>query len=89
MNYTCLIGALLSMTILIPAAIRLFSSILNRRLARKLATGPVGILLKHDYHYAMNLSRMVSEGDMSVAEAGKLANDWMLRSRSGGGRLQF
>jgi len=84
MNYTYLIGALLSMTLLIPAALRLFSSIMNRRLARKLATGPVGLLLKHDYHYAMNLSRMVSEGELSVAEAGKLANDWMLRNRSQG-----
>lgn len=86
MNYSYLIGILLGMLILIPAALRLASSMLNRRLARKLATGPVGLLLKHDYHYAMDLSRLVSAGDLSPAEAGKLANDWMLRSTDRGGR---
>jgi len=85
MNYTYLIGIILGMIILIPAALRLASSMLNRRLARKLATGPVGLLLKHDYHYAMDLSQLVSAGDLSPAEAGKLANDWMLRSKGRGG----
>ena len=87
MNYTYLIGIILGMIILIPAALRLTSSMMNRRLARKLATGPVGLLLKHDYHYAMDLSRLVSAGDLSPAEAGKLANDWMMRSKGLGGRL--
>lgn len=87
MNYTYIIGIILGMIILIPAALRLVSSMMNRRLARKLATGPVGLLLKHDYHYAMDLSQLVSAGDLSPAEAGRLANDWMLRSKNRGGRF--
>jgi len=77
MNYTFLIGTLMCLTILIPAAVRTFSNVMNRKLARKLATGPVGILLKHDYNYAMDLSRMVSEGDLSLGEATVIADNWL------------
>ena len=87
MNYTYLAGTLIALVVLIPAALRIFSRIMNRRLARRLATGPVGLLLKHNYRYAMDLSQMVSTGELSVADAGKLANNWMLQreSRSGVG----
>ena len=77
MNYTYLIGTLMCLIILIPAALRIFSKIMNRRLARKLATGPVGTLLKHDYNYAMDLSQMVSEGDLSLTEATTIADNWL------------
>ena len=77
MNYTCVVGTLVGLVILIPAALRLFSKAMNRRLARKLAMGPVGILLKHDYQYAMDLSRMVSEGELSHTEASRIADIWL------------
>jgi hypothetical protein len=77
MNYTHVVGTLVGLAILIPAALRIFSKTMNRRLARKLATGPVGILLKHDYQYAMDLSRMVSEGDLSHTEASRVADNWL------------
>ena len=85
MNNTYIIGILLGMIILMPAALRLAARLMNRRLARKLATGPVGLLLKYDYRYAMDLSRLVSAGERSPAEAGKLANDWILRNKGRGG----
>ncbi len=81
MNYTFLFGILMCLTILIPAALRTFSKAMNRRLARKLATGPVGILLKHDYNYAMDLSRMVSDGDLSLTEATVIADNWLQQNR--------
>lgn len=77
MDYLILIGCILTLALLTPAMVRALSHAMNRRLARKLATGPVGVLLRHDYPYAMELSNMVSEGNLSVAEASELADNWI------------
>ncbi len=80
MNYTYWVGAILCLVLLIPAAMRAVSKALNRKLARRLATGPVGVLLQHNYSYAMDLSRMAADGELSEAEAGALAESWLFRN---------
>jgi len=80
MNYGYTIGILISLILLIPAALKMYSKISNRRLARKLATGSVGALLRYDYNYAMSLSRMVSEGDLSLQDAAAIADSQLKRN---------
>lgn len=84
MNYTYFIGSLMCFLIFIPAALRTYSKRMHRRLARRLASGSVGALLKHEYNYAMELSQMVSEGDLSVADVTVMADNWLLRNTDSG-----
>ena len=72
-DFTFIIGCVLILALLTPTVARVVSHAMNRRLARKLAKGPVGQLLKHDYNYAMELSKMVSEGDLSLSEVTNIA----------------
>lgn len=79
-DYAILFGCVLILALLTPAMVRTISHAMNRRLARKLAKGPVGQLLKHDYNYAMELSRMVSEGDLSLSKASNIAKHRLNRN---------
>ena len=72
-NYALIFGCILVLVLLTPAMAKTISHAMNRRLARKLAKGPVGLLLKHDFNFAMELSKKVSKGDLSVAEVTKIA----------------
>ena len=72
-NYALILGCILVLALLTPAMAKAVSHAMNKRLARKLAKGPVVLLLKHDFNYAMELSKMVSQGDLSLAEVTKIA----------------
>jgi len=75
MFYLFLAGWAACMITLIPVTRRVITGIINRRMARRLETGPVGMLFKHDYNYAMVLSNMVAEGDLNIKDATELADD--------------
>lgn len=77
MFYLFLVGWAACMVVLIPATRRVITGIINRRMAGRLATGPVGMLFKHDRNYAMVLSNMVAEGDLDIDDAAALAHDRM------------
>jgi|GEM_PF-898968 len=77
MFYLFLAGWAAYMILLIPATRRAVTGVINRRIARRLATGPVNTLFKHDYNYAMVLSHMVAEGDLHIEDATELAYDRM------------
>lgn len=71
--FAIFIGCVLILTLLTPGVVRALAHASNRRLARKLAKGPVGLLLKFDYNYAIDLSKMVSKGDLSLSDATSIA----------------
>jgi len=77
MFYLFLAGWAACMILLIPATRRTVTGVINRRMARRLATGPVNTLFKHDYNYAKVLTHMVAEGDLHIEDATGLAHDRM------------
>lgn len=76
-----LIAGLVILAIRIP---KLISRILNRRLARKLAEGPVGLLMRYDYDYAMDLSSAVFSGETTLRQASKHAEIWIRQNKAAG-----
>jgi len=77
MFYLFLAGWAACMILLIPATQRAVTGVINRKVARRLTTGPVNMLFKHDYNYAMVLTHMVAEGDLHIEDATELAHDRM------------
>jgi hypothetical protein len=77
MTEIALIGVLAGLVILVTRIPKRVSRLLNRRLARKLAKGPVGTLMRHNYDYAMELSAAVFQGEKSLEQAKKHAETWI------------
>jgi hypothetical protein len=71
------IGILVAAVLLTPVMLKMVSRQLNRRLAARLAKGPVGTLMRFDYDYAMTLSRDVFAGELSVEQAAQLAGRYL------------
>jgi len=80
--YLFLAGWAACMILLIPATRRAITGVINRRMTRRLATGPVNTLFKQDYDYAMVLSHMVAEGDLHIEDATGLAQDRMMQAHT-------
>ena len=77
MKEIVIIALIAGMAILAMRIPKLISRILNRRLARKLAQGPVGLLMRYDYDYAMDLSSAVFSGETTLRQASKHAETWI------------
>ena len=79
MNAVLIFGTLVASALVMPVLLKFFSRQLNRRLARKLARGPVGALMRYDYDYAMALSRDVFTGDLKAEQAARIADRFLRR----------
>ena len=77
MKEIVIIAAITGLAILAIRIPKLISRVLNRRLARKLAEGPVGYLMRYDYDYAMDLSSAVFSGETTLRQASKQAEIWI------------
>ena len=77
MKEIVIIAAITGLIILAIKIPKLISRVLNRRLARKLAEGPVGLLMRYDYEYAMDLSSSVFSGETTLEQASRHAEIWI------------
>jgi hypothetical protein len=80
MDLAWIIGISAATALLARLFLKWVSRRLNRRLAEKLARGPVGELIRFDYDYAMALSREVFAGGMSVEQAAQIADRHLKRA---------
>ena len=84
MKEIVIIAAIAGLFILAIKIPKLISRILNRRLARKLAEGPVGLLMRYDYDYAMDLSSAVFSGETTLQQASGLTEIWIRLNTASG-----